>query len=68
MVIIWMLMPASASARNICWATPGLRGHAQADDRNLRHVVVVTVALGAQLVGGFLHRLAASRAARRERR
>ncbi len=34
----------------------GLRGHAQADDRNLRHLVVAVVAFGAQFLDGLFDR------------
>ena len=44
-VIMMMLMPRSARARNIRSATPGCVAMPRPDDRNLRHLVVAGVAL-----------------------
>ena len=48
-VIIPMLMPASASDRNIWAATPGVRSHSQADDGELRDIGSVLDAAGPQV-------------------
>ena len=63
-VIIWMLMPSSASARNIRSATPVCVAMPRPTTETLATLVVAGDAFGAEFLGGFfdgLERLPADR-------
>ena len=63
--IISMLMPSSASVSNTLAATPGMRAHPGADDRDLAHLLVGVDPLDAELADA---RLSAARPRRRSSR